>query len=167
MTPYERRGQTPAETSRRSSRRLDRTAAALHGSAGRIGFYAALIIFALIFLYPFVIQLARASRPTPTRRPTRSAWCPTRSHLAAFERLASTDFPLWFVNSAWVAVMRHARPGVLRLAGRVRAGPAALPGAAALFAAIIAVMAVPGVVLLIPKFLVLNQLGHVRLLRPR
>jgi multiple sugar transport system permease protein len=33
------------------------------------------------------------------------------------------------------------------------------PGRGALFAAVIAVMAVPGVVLLIPKFLVLNQLG--------
>lgn len=32
-------------------------------------------------------------------------------------------------------------------------------GRGALFAAVIAVMAVPGVVLLIPKFLVLNQLG--------
>ena len=40
-------------------------------------------------------------------------------------------------------------------------------GRAALFAAVIAVMAVPGVVLLIPKFLVLNQLGHLRHLRRR
>ena len=108
------------------------------------------------------------SRPSRTRPPTRCRRSRTRSPPAAFERIFDgTDFPLLAGQLGAGDRAGHRRPGVLRLAGRLRAGPAALPGPAALFAAVIAVMAVPGVVLLIPKFLVLNQLGHLRQLRRR
>ena len=55
--------------------------------------------------------------------------------------------------------LRHVRPRLLRQPRRLRARAAALPRARRGFATIVAVMAVPGVVLLIPKFLIISQLG--------
>ncbi|MDT5025866.1 MAG: multiple sugar transport system permease protein, partial [Micromonosporaceae bacterium] len=80
----------------------------------------------------------------------------TASFLHIFE---GTNFPLWLGNSVLVTVLATAgRIFFDSLAGyalaRLRFG-----GRRAIFVAILAVMAVPNVVLLIPKFLVLNQLG--------
>jgi len=122
--------------------------------------YAILVFFALVFLYPFVIQIAGAFKSeagaaadplTPVPSPV-----DTTSFLSIFSK---TNFPLWTINSLLVAVVvTLGRVFLDSLAGyalaRLRFG-----GRTAINAMIIAVMAVPGVVLLIPKFLVLNQLG--------
>ena len=78
---------------------------------------------------------------------------------AAFERLAQTDFPLWFANSVVVTVcVTVGRVFFNSLAGYALAR-LKFRGRDAVFTAILAVLAVPGIVLLIPKFLVLNYLG--------
>ena len=79
---------------------------------------------------------------------------------AAYVRLfTGSDFPLWLRNSVIVTLcVTVGRVFIDALAGyalsRLR-----FVGRNVLFAALVAVMAVPGVVLLIPKFLVINQLG--------
>jgi multiple sugar transport system permease protein len=79
--------------------------------------------------------------------------------LAAFQRLFDTDFPLWAVNSVIVTLLVTAgRVFLCSLAGYALAR-IKFRGRAAVFTALLAVMAVPGVVLLIPKFLVLKYLG--------
>jgi multiple sugar transport system permease protein len=122
--------------------------------------YAILVFFALVFLYPFVIQIAGAFKSeagaadnplTPIPGPV-----DTTSFLSIFSK---TNFPLWTINSLVVAaIVTVGRVFLDSLAGyalaRLRFG-----GRSFINAMIIAVMAVPGVVLLIPKFLVLNQLG--------
>ena len=66
---------------------------------------------------------------------------------------------MWFFNSTWVAVcVTLGRVFFDSLAGYALAR-IKFKGRSALFTGIIAVMAVPGVVLLIPKFLILNQLS--------
>jgi multiple sugar transport system permease protein len=128
--------------------------------ASRIGGYLILGFFAVAFLYPFVIQLTNtfkteadaANHPlSPIPHPLSDA-----SFLHIFQ---GTHFPLWLANSALVTVLATlGRIFFDSMAGyalaRLRFG-----GRRVVFAAIIAVMAVPNVVLLIPKFLVLNQLG--------
>ncbi|MFD0575784.1 carbohydrate ABC transporter permease [Dactylosporangium darangshiense] len=70
-----------------------------------------------------------------------------------------TDFPLWLGNSVLVTVVVTAgRVFLDSLAGYALAR-LRFRGRGAVFNAVLAVMAVPGVVLLIPKFLVLKQLG--------
>ena len=121
--------------------------------------YAVLIFFAVIYLMPFIIQLSTAFKTDAdaTNHPLR-LWPETFS-LAAFRTLADQDFPLWFANSVIVALCVTAgRVFLDSLAGYALAR-LRFPGRGAVFAGVIAVMAVPGVVLLIPKFLVLNQLG--------
>ena len=79
---------------------------------------------------------------------------------AAYERLFTrSDFPLWTINSFIVTLcVTVGRVFFVSLAGYALAR---IPfrGRGIVFAVLIAVMAVPGVVLLIPKFLVINQLG--------
>ncbi len=79
--------------------------------------------------------------------------------MAAFERLFETQFPLWFGNSVIVTLFVTAgRVFFNSLAGYALAR-IKFRGREAVFSAILAVLAVPGIILLIPKFLVLNQLG--------
>ncbi|MBX6750832.1 MAG: carbohydrate ABC transporter permease [Micromonosporaceae bacterium] len=126
----------------------------------RVANYLVLTFFGLIFLYPFVIQISNTfkTESDAANNPLRLIPDPFTSD--SFLRIFNgTGFPIWLVNSVLVTVFATAgRIFFDSLAGyalaRLRFG-----GRRAIFAAIIAVMAVPGVVLLIPKFLVLNQLG--------
>jgi len=121
--------------------------------------YAVLLFFAFIYLYPFVVQVttsfktnsdAVANPLSPTADPFT---------LDAFQRLFDTDFPLWAVNSVIVTVLvTLGRVFLCSLAGYALAR-IKFRGRGAVFTALLAVMAVPGVILLIPKFLVLNYLG--------
>ncbi|GAA1854563.1 carbohydrate ABC transporter permease [Asanoa iriomotensis] len=121
--------------------------------------YAFLIFFALVFIYPFVIQLANSLKTEPDAAANPLSPVPQPLTTAAFDRLLNGDFPLWLGNSVLIAVVvTVGRVFLDSLAGyalaRLRFG-----GRRAIFATIVAIMAVPGVVLFIPKFLVLNQLG--------
>ncbi|RKN49253.1 carbohydrate ABC transporter permease [Micromonospora endolithica] len=140
----------PAPTGRRQPRGLVTTF---------VG-YAVLVFFALVFLYPFVIQIGNAFKTEPDAAANPLSPVPDPLDLTSFQRLFDgTSFPLWMGNSLLVTVLvTLGRVFLDSLAGYALAR-LRFRGRAGLFAAIIAVMAVPGVVLLIPKFLVLNQLG--------
>ncbi|WP_225853618.1 carbohydrate ABC transporter permease [Micromonospora sp. AMSO31t] len=139
------------------ARRADRGP---HARFNRILGYAVLIAFGLVFLYPFVIQLGNALKTEPDAAANPLSPIPDPLTLAGIERIfAGTNFPLWLGNSLLVTVLvTLGRVFFDSLAGYALAR-LRFRGRAGLFAAIIAVMAVPGVVLLIPKFLVLKQLG--------
>ena len=69
---------------------------------------------------------------------------PQTGTTAAYRGCSRSDFPLWFANSVVVTLAGHRRPGVLRLAGRLRAGAAAVPRPGRRCSpALVAVMAVP------------------------
>jgi multiple sugar transport system permease protein len=122
--------------------------------------YAVLIFFALVFLYPFVIQIANSFKTEADAADNPLSPVPDPVSTADFETIFSgTGFPLWLGNSLFVTVLiTLGRVFLDSLAGYALAR-LRFRGRGAVFAAIIAVMAVPGVVLLIPKFLVLNQIG--------
>ncbi|MEW2145838.1 carbohydrate ABC transporter permease [Micromonospora vinacea] len=144
----------PAATPARRHQRAARTLAT------RFLGYATLAFFALVFLYPFVIQIGNALKTEPDAAANPLSPFPDPLTLAGFERIfAGTNFPLWLGNSLLVTVLvTIGRVFFDSLAGYALAR-LRFRGRGGLFAAVIAVMAVPGVVLLIPKFLVLNQLG--------
>ncbi|GAB2453385.1 carbohydrate ABC transporter permease [Xylanimonas ulmi] len=122
--------------------------------------YALLIALALIYIYPFLLSIANAFKTDAEAAANPLALIPTTPTLAALERLfANSDFPIWLKNSAIVTVcVTLGRVFFNSLAGYALAR---LPfkGRGAVFGAIVAIMAVPGVVLLIPRFLVINTLG--------
>jgi multiple sugar transport system permease protein len=122
--------------------------------------YAILVFFALVFLYPFVIQIASSFKTEVDASANPLSPVPHPGTLASFVRIFDgTSFPRWLGNSVLVTVLVTAgRVFFDSLAGYALAR-LRFRGRRALFSALLAVMAVPGVVLLIPKFLVLNQLG--------
>ncbi|RKR76204.1 carbohydrate ABC transporter permease [Frondihabitans australicus] len=146
-------GTTPAPAGRRHHR-----GAAFWASTGVL--YLVLIAIAVIYIFPFLINIATAFKTEADAAVDPLSLIPKTFSLAAIQTLfTNSDFPLWVKNSFIVAVFVTAgRVFFDSLAGYALAR---IPfrGRSVVFAALIAVMAVPSVVLMIPKFLVLNQLG--------
>jgi multiple sugar transport system permease protein len=139
--------------------KTDGTAVNRASTGKKITVYSALILLAVAYIYPFIVQVITSFKTNgdAVDRPLRLL--PDPFTFAAFERLAETDFPLWFTNSTIVALLVTAgRVFFCSLAGYALAR-LKFRGREALFTAVLAVLAVPGIVLLIPKFLVLNYLG--------
>ena len=125
-----------------------------------IALYTLLVVLAAIYIYPFLVQLATSFKTDPDAANNPAALIPDPPTTAAYEELFTrSDFPLWTFNSMLITIfVTVGRVFFDSLAGyalaRLRFG-----GRGAVFAAVVAVMAVPSVVLLIPRFLVVNQLG--------
>ena len=122
--------------------------------------YLVLIGLAIIYIFPFLINLATMAKTDAdaTANPL-SLWPDPWSANALRRLFVNSDFPTWFMNSLIITLaVTIGRVFFDSLAGYALAR---LPfrGRNVVFAALVAVMAVPGVVLLIPKFLVINQLG--------
>ena len=121
--------------------------------------YAVLVLVAALYIYPFLIQLATAFKTDADATAHPLLPWPQEWSASVFKTLAEQDFPRWAANSVFVSVtITIGRVVFDSLAGyalsRLR-----FRGRRAIFGAVLAVIAVPSVVLLIPKFLVLNQLG--------
>ena len=125
----------------------------------RVLMYLALVVFAVIYIYPFLLGVGTAFKTEADAAAHPLNPVPQHWVTAAFSELAQAGFLRWTANSVIVAVFVT----LGRLLFDSMAGYALarlrFRGRGALFSAIIAVMAVPGVVLLIPKFLILNQLN--------
>jgi multiple sugar transport system permease protein len=122
--------------------------------------YLLLIGLALIYILPFLIQISTSFKTEPEAAVNPIGLIPQNWTTAAYERLFQfSDYVQWGTNSIIVTVVVTAgRVFFDSLAGYALAR---IPfrGRGVVFALLIAVMAVPGVVLLIPKFLVINQIG--------
>ena len=128
--------------------------------AWQFALYALLIVLALAYIYPFLVQVATSFKTDADAAADPVSLIPQNWTVAAYQRLfLFSDFPLWFMNSAIVTIfVTLGRVFFCSLAGYALAR-LDFRGRGVVFAAVVAVMAVPTVVLLIPKFLVINQLG--------
>jgi multiple sugar transport system permease protein len=121
--------------------------------------YLVLIFFALLYIYPFLIQIGTSFKTNADATAHPLNPIPHDWTLDAFRTLGQVDFPLWFANSVFVTVcVTVGRVFFDSLAGYALAR-LHFRGRAAVTSAIVAILAVPGVVLLIPKYLVLVRLG--------
>jgi multiple sugar transport system permease protein len=122
--------------------------------------YILLALLALIYIYPFLISIAGSFKTDADATQHPLSLIPQTWSYAAYERLFTTvPLLLWTANSTIVTVIvTVGRVFFDSLAGyalsRLR-----FAGRNIVFAGIIAVMAVPNVVLLIPRFLILKELG--------
>jgi multiple sugar transport system permease protein len=122
--------------------------------------YLILIGLALLYIYPFLISIAGAFKTDADATQNPLSLLPETWSFKSFETLFTT-VPLlqWTANSTFVTVIvTLGRVFFDSLAGyalsRLR-----FRGRTVIFAAVVAIMAVPNVVLLIPRFLVLKELG--------
>ncbi|MBN9175802.1 MAG: carbohydrate ABC transporter permease [Microbacterium sp.] len=154
LTEVEIQAQTPASLPRR------RRHLTPGRRVGQVALYAMLIALALVYIYPFLVQVATSFKTEQEAAADPISLLPQTFTVAAYERLfLHSDFPLWFANSAIVTiVVTLGRVFFVSLAGYALAR-LHFRGRGIVFAVVVGVMAVPTVVLLIPKFLVLNQLG--------
>lgn len=144
-----------------------------------------LIVFALIQTVPFVLTVANSFKCLPAVRnypqsfipvPPFGVGCQTETggarpasetsdvltfnpSIEGYNEIFQFNFPLWFLNSVIYAVSIT----LLRLLFDSLAGYALariqFPGNRAMFFMIIGTMMIPAVVLLIPRFIILKQLG--------
>ncbi|WP_378148639.1 carbohydrate ABC transporter permease [Cnuibacter sp. UC19_7] len=128
--------------------------------AGTSILYAILVVIAIVYIFPFLINVATSFKTDAEAASDPLSLIPQIWTTAAYERLfLNSDFPTWFANSAVVTVfVTTGRVFLDSLAGYALAR-LHFRGRGIVFAGLVAVMAVPLVVLLIPKFLVINQLG--------
>ena len=122
--------------------------------------YAVLVVIGILYIYPFLIEVFTSfkSEADATANPI-SLIPPTWTTVAYEQLFVNSAFPTWFKNSVIVTVFVTAgRVFFDSLAGYALAR-LHFRGRGVIFAGLIAVMSVPSVVLLIPKFLVLNTIG--------
>lgn len=129
-------------------------------SASRWVVFAVLCLIALGYIFPFVVQIANSFKTEVNSTNDPMNLIPNPFTLEAYEQLfARSNYPLWIMNSVIVTVaVTLGRVFFNSLAGYALSR-LKFPGRRAVFLALLGVMSVPGVVLLIPKFLVINQLG--------
>jgi len=131
----------------------------------KLGGYAVLVLFAVIYLYPFAIQIATSFKDDPQAAAHPLSIIPNPFDLSAWKRMfgltpdSSVPLMTWLGNSVLVTVVVTAcRVFFDSLAGYALSR-LHFRGRGALFAAVLAVMSVPGVALLVPKFLIVTYLG--------
>lgn len=122
--------------------------------------YLILIGLALVYIYPFIVSISASFKTDAEATQNPLGLVPETITFAAYERLfGDVPFGLWAGNTLLVTVVvTVGRVFFDSLAGyalsRLR-----FRGRTAVFVAFIAILSVPGVVLLIPRFLILQQLG--------
>jgi len=122
--------------------------------------YSFLGALAVIYIFPFVIAIITSFKTEPNSTSSPLGLVPHPVTTQAFHDLyVGQDFLLWVKNSVIVTLsVTFLRVFLDSLAGYALAR-LSFRGRGAAFATIVAVMAVPGVVLLIPKFLIIRQFG--------
>ncbi|KRE55576.1 carbohydrate ABC transporter permease [Phycicoccus sp. Soil748] len=128
-------------------------------------FYVVLVLFSVIYLYPFLIQIATSFKTDSSATDSPLSLIPHPFDPSAWKRIfgigGDNSVPImrWLGNSVVITlVVTAARVFFDSLAGyalsRLR-----FRGRGFLFGTVLAVMSVPGVALLIPKFLMVSYLG--------
>jgi multiple sugar transport system permease protein len=126
--------------------------------------YVALAVFALIYIGPFLIQLATSFKTAPDAANNSLSLIPNPFTLESWKRIfgmthdSGVPFGRWLKNSVITAsFITVGRVFLDSLAGYALAR-LQFPGRKMIFWLVLGVLAVPNVVLLIPRFLVLKEL---------
>jgi multiple sugar transport system permease protein len=151
---------TAATTAPEQPRALRSTASAVRRRRlGSAMTYSLLLAIAVVYIFPFVIAVATSFKTEPDATANPLSLSPSPATTSAYHDLAGQDFGTWVKNSVIVTLsVTFLRVFLDSLAGYALAR-LRFRGRGAAFATIVAVMAVPGVVLLIPKFLMIRELG--------
>ena len=131
----------------------------------RVFAYVMLVVFALLYLAPFALEIANSFKtdadasvnglsPVP-HPPTLSAW----DQIFGIRNGGVTDFPRWLFNSALVATLITVASVFLASLAGYALARLEFRGRRFVFGLVLATLAVPSVVLLIPRFLMLKELG--------
>lgn len=127
--------------------------------------YLLLTLGALMYVFPFAVQVATSFKTTPDAATDPLSLIPGTVTVDAYRRLFGltgidgVPFLRWLGNSVAVTLLVTAGRVLFNSMAGYALARLDFRGRRLLFAALLSVMAVPPVVLLIPKFLVFNALG--------
>ncbi|WP_072314698.1 carbohydrate ABC transporter permease [Agrococcus sp. Marseille-P2731] len=129
-------------------------------SGGLIAGYVILVVLAMLYIYPFVIAISSSFKTDAEANGDPMRLIPETFTFAAYERLVTgTDLPLWAANSVFITVVVTVFRVFFDSLAAYALSRLRFRGRSAIFALFIAVLAVPSVVLMIPRFLVIKELG--------
>jgi multiple sugar transport system permease protein len=133
--------------------------------AGQVSSYALLVCVASLMLAPFLWSLTTSFKTNPEAAQFPPTLLPRRPTLAAYQTvILEAPFWRWFANSVMVAsAVVVTRCTFDTLAGYAFARMR-FPGREVLFVIVLSTMMVSPIVLLIPRFILLQQLGLVNTL---
>ncbi|MET0414950.1 MAG: carbohydrate ABC transporter permease [Actinoplanes sp.] len=126
----------------------------------RVSLYTVLGAGLLVVVGPFLWMALASVKPEAEIRRVPPTWLPETWTLDNFRELFTRlDFPLYFANSALVAVLTTA--GNLLFCSLLGYALAKLPfpGRRALFLVVLGMLMVPGMVLFVPQFVLVSNLG--------
>lgn len=125
----------------------------------RIAGYAVLIFFAMLFIMPFALAISASFKSRPEAAANPLSLIPAEPTMRAYEIMGQFQVPRWAFVSIVVSIsVTLGRLFLDSLAGYALAR-LEFPGRRIVFAVIVATLAIPGIVLAIPRFLVLGELG--------
>ncbi|MCW3819904.1 carbohydrate ABC transporter permease [Micromonospora sp. DR5-3] len=136
------------------------TALRTRDRVARTVLYVVLVLGLLAVAGPFVWMALSSLKPEREIRQVPPTWWPETVTLDNFRELFSRlDFPLYFFNSALVAVL--VTVGNLLFCSLVGYALAKLryPGKRALFLAVLGMLMVPGMVTFVPQFVLVSNMG--------
>lgn len=129
---------------------------------GRIVRFVALILIALLFISPLVFMLLTSFKTRAEATGVPPTWIPSEWTLQAYEAIlgsASTPVFTWFLNSLTAAAFNAV---LVVITASLAAYPLArmeFRGKRLVFGAIIATLLVPPVILVIPNYTIVSELG--------
>jgi multiple sugar transport system permease protein len=120
--------------------------------------YAVLLFFAFLYLMPFLLAVSASFKTRAEVASNPLGLIPDEATLQAWQVVANSAFPLWLRNSIIVTLSSRSvgcsstpSPATPSRGSTSRVARSSSP--------IVATLAVPGIVLAVPRFLVLRQLG--------
>src|SRR5690554_7069195 len=123
--------------------------------------YALLFLLALSFLYPFLLSITTSLKPLPEIAQNPVKLIPETITLEGYTRMRNLNVGRWAFNSALVATVITVGNILLASMAGYALARIPFPGRRPLFLTILGTMMVPGIVLLIPLFIILKQLSMI------
>ncbi|HEU5109601.1 MAG TPA: carbohydrate ABC transporter permease [Micromonosporaceae bacterium] len=128
--------------------------------AARVALYAVLTLCAVVVVGPYVALGISSVKPEAEIRRIPPTWWPERFTLEHFRELFTRlDFPQFFANSVVVAVAVTLGNLVFCSALGYALAKLRFPGRRLLFAVVLGMLMVPGMVLFVPQFVLVSNMG--------
>lgn len=128
--------------------------------------YGVLIAFALAMIMPFIYAVANSFKAKPdiatypqTLMPLAGEFAYTLEPYQWVFTSQQSDFPRWTFNSAFIAVCITISHVVLDSMAGYALARLNFPGKRILFISMLGTMMIPAIVLLVPRFIILKELG--------
>ncbi|MBA3274703.1 MAG: carbohydrate ABC transporter permease, partial [Chloroflexia bacterium] len=123
--------------------------------------FAILLIVALLMFVPFVFSVATSFKTSPEAAQLSfgNMFWPNAPTTAAYQTAFDSNIARWFFNSVVIALVWIAGRAIMDTMAGYAFAKMEFPGRKFLFLLVLGTMMVPGIVTVIPKFIVLDDLG--------